>query len=516
MNSSYILREVLLLAYGIDSDIDWDSSGNGISAIDLQLFPPSASSLILKIKELGKIYLLLESLTSKQQDNPYFQALFDSVDNYLDKYRDAIVQCDYKIRDKLITTLTGLIAQLEPYQFELQYFGRIMPSLVSSSPISLLNQIHEHVVLSPPSISQTFQTIEHAIHQVAIYQLTGYMFYHQTLPDLFEFKPNKSISYAGNIGITFLPHQFAELLLLIVNLTSKHDFLFEKILPPEIDQLNRWIASMAITTSSLLADQLKEQWPPFYRILSVFILFEDLNYISAIAKRKIQGNVTAFDLNQILSRFHLPKNLISIEIPSSGIQLKFTLKPPLSLIVNEDHQKTLSDFFKIFISMETVQLALNDLWKIKTNDKKTTKILFKTVSILQTMLSRIWQYFIFTVITPSIIILEKAAENINDYLKFQTKFTTFIMKMKNCFSTFDGRIQEGMDEINKGVEALHHLLIQKNIGSVINEEDLKVEVQNLGKLITENIEKMFGSSKTEELELKKNLEMCAHPLKLLK
>ena len=101
MNSSYILREVHLLAYGIDSDIDWDSSGNGISAIDLQLFPPSASSLILKIKELGKIYLLLESLTSKQQDNPYFQALFDSVDNYLDKYRDAIVQCDYKIRDKL-------------------------------------------------------------------------------------------------------------------------------------------------------------------------------------------------------------------------------------------------------------------------------------------------------------------------------------------------------------------------------------------------------------------------------
>ena len=63
---TFLLREVLLGALGIESDLNWGTDDKGISAIDLKLLPPGSGSLISRITDLGKVLKRLEKITDEQ------------------------------------------------------------------------------------------------------------------------------------------------------------------------------------------------------------------------------------------------------------------------------------------------------------------------------------------------------------------------------------------------------------------------------------------------------------------
>ncbi|OHT13150.1 hypothetical protein TRFO_16814 [Tritrichomonas foetus] len=453
---SYLLREVLLGALGIESDLKWGTSHGELSAIDLQLIPPSAGALIARITDLGAIYKFLEETTQEQQLNPYCQALYDSIENYLDQYRSTILKADEDINSGLLTTLTGLVAYVEPFQHELQFVGRILPPLITASPLEKLNKMHEYVIVSPPSVAAKLSSFEHALQQVTISQLNSFLFYHQQLPDIFETTKDGRISYYNNLSVTFLPRQLAELLLLIVNVSSHCPDLFNETNPPEYNQLTQWTASMARTTSTLLASNLREQWPSFSVILSSLILIGRSDYLSILARKALQPFVSSYDLNTVVSKFET-KFDVTLELSPRGISIIPKLSPPLDLIVTPDHVKLLSEMFRIFMKLYVAVESLKDLW---ISTKRFPQI-YTFVGFTLELISVFTEHIIFVVISPALVQLLKAASDIKDFLRFQGEFSAFIIKLSTSFPALNPEFQVAINELSDKVIQTRELLIGK-------------------------------------------------------
>lgn len=453
---SYLLREVLLGALGVESDLKWGTSNGKLSAIDLKLIPPSAGALIAKIIDLGNIYKKLEDTTEEQQLNPYCQALYDSIENYLDFYRSTILKADEDINSGLLTTLTGLVAYLEPYQHELQFIGRILDPLMIAAPLEKLNKLHEYAIVSPPSIASKLSNLEYAVQQVSISQLNGFIFYKQQLPDIFEKAKDGRIVYYNNLNVTFLPRQLAELLLLIVNVSSHCQELYDDVNPPEFDQLSQWTASMAQTTSTLLAAKIREQWKEFANVLRSLVLIGRSDYITLIARKALQPFVSSYDLNNVISKFDDKFN-VALEMSPQGISVNLKLQPPLDLIITPANSNALSEMFKAFMKLAVAMESLKDLW-ITT---KHYPQIYAFVGFTFKLISAFIEHIVFVVISPPLVKLQKAAENITDFLRFQSEFNEFILNLSMSFPATNPEFQRAVNDLSDKVIQMRELLIGK-------------------------------------------------------
>lgn len=467
---SHLLREVLLGALGIDSDLQWGTSKDELSAIDLELIPPSAGALISRITELGKVYRFLEETTQTQQSNPYCQALYDSIENYLDQYRSTILQADSEINSGLLTTLTGLVAYIEPFQHELQFIGRILPPLIAATPLEMLNKIHEYVVVSPPSISVKLVAFERALQQVAMSQLTGFLFYHQQLPDIFE--RGKRIIYAKSLNVTFIPMQLAELLLLIVNVTDHCNDLFDETDPPEFEQLMPWIAFMAKTSSEILAKRISELWPNYFYTLKSIILLQRFDYIQILSRKMLQPFVSSYDLNLVFHKLN-PAYNATLELLPSGLTIKSQLKPPLDLIVTDNQQAILSDMFKILMKLAVAEEAIGDIWKAA---KRRKLRLFKLVGFLHQILEAIKEHVVFVVIVPALLPLEAASSDIKDFLKFQGQFAAFVLRITSSFPADNPEFQNAINNLCDKMVEMSEILVGKGLVDKVSEDQIFEDV----------------------------------------
>ena len=457
---SYLLREVLLGALGVESDLKWGTSHGELSAIDLKLIPPSAGALISRITDLGVIYKKLEDTTQEQQLNPYCQALYDSIENYLDQYRSTILKADEDINSGLLTTLTGLVAYVEPFQHELQFIGRILDPLLIASPLEKLNKLHEYAIVSPPSVATKLLAFEHAIQQVSISQLNGFLFYKQQLPDIFEETKDHRIIFYHNLNATFLPRQLAELLLLIVNVSAHCIDLFKETNPPEFNQLTQWTAAMAHTTSTLLAININEQWKDFGIILRSLVLIGRSDYISIIARKALQQFEDKFD--------------VALEVTTRGISINLKLVPPLDLIITPDHENYLVEMFRVFMKLAVAVESLKDLW---VATKKFPQI-YTFIGFTLELISVFTEHIIFVVISPALVRLQKAADNITDFLRFQGEFASFILSLTASFPATDPDFQLAVNELSDKVIQMRELLIGK-------EKIAKATLQQMQEIIQE-------------------------------
>ena len=454
---SYLLREVLLGALGIESDLQWGTSGTDLSAIDLELLPPSAGALIQRITDLGKVYRFLEETTQEQQANPYCQALYDSIENYLDQYRSTILQADSEINSGLLTTLTGLVAYVEPFQHELQFIGRILSPLIAASPLEMLNKIHEYVVVSPPSISMKLVSFERALQQVAMSQLTGFLFYHQQLPDIFE--KHDRIVYAKSLNVTFVPHQLAELLLLIVNVAAHCEDLFDDIDPPDYDQLMPWIAFMAKTSSTILSKRISELWPNYFYTLKSIILLQRYDFIQILSRKMLQPFVSSYDMNLVFHKLS-PEYKANLDLMPTGLSIRSKLKPPLDLVVTDDHQALLGEMFKLFMKLAVAEEAIGDIWQ---NVKRKKLKLFRFAGFIHQLLSAIKEHIVFVVITPALLNLEKAGAEMTDFLKFKGEFAAFVLTLSVAFPAGNPEFQNAINSLGDRTVEMRELLITKNL-----------------------------------------------------
>ena len=509
---SYLLREVLLGALGVESDLKWGTSHGELSAIDLQLIPASAAELIARITDLGEIYKFLENTTQEQQLNPYCQALYDSIENYLDQYRSTILKADEDINSGLLTTLTGLVAYVEPFQHELQFVGRILPPLITATPLEKLNKLHEYVIVSPPSIANKLSSFEHALQQVAISQLNSFLFYHQQLPDIFEKTKDNKIIFLNNYNVTFLPRQLAELLLLIVNVSSHCPDLFNNTDPPEIDQFVQWTAYMARTTSSLLATNIRTQWPEFANILFSIILIGRSDYIAIIARKALQPFVSSFDLNTVVSKFE-DKYDITLELSTRGILIQPKLLPPLDLIVTPDHVTVLSEMFRIFMKLAVAVESLKDLW-IAT--KKYNQI-YTFIGFTLELISAFTEHIIFVVISPALVQLQKAASDIKDFLRFQGEFSAFMMNLTAYFPATNPEFQTAINELSDKVIQMRELLIGKQKIEKVTLDQMREIIREVGADINNGAKKiceMLSGDNEKSVNLAYRLEKLMNCVRL--
>jgi hypothetical protein len=474
---SFLLREALLGSLGIESDLTWGTSKEELSAIDLELIPPSAGALIAKITDLGNIYRALEESTETQQGNPFCQALYDSIENYLDQYRSTVLKADNEITSGLLTTLTGLVAYLEPFQHELQFVGRIVPPLISATPLEMLNKMHEYVVISPPSIAAKLSAFESAIHQVAINQLIGFLFYHQQLPDIFE-RPiaGKQIIYSKGLTVTFIPAQLSELLLLIVNVSDHCVNLFKDMEPPDFDQLIPWIAFMAKTSSNLLAARLSELWPKFFYGLKSIWLLCRFDHVRALSHKMLQPFVSSYDLNFLLSKLSPESNLV-LELVPSGLQIHSKLEPPLDLVVTADHQTVMGEMFKIFMKIAVAEQALAELWQAAKRKPR----LIRFIGFVVQVICLVKEYIVLVVITPAVTRIEKAWLGITDFLKFQAEFASFVLQLSATFPAANPEFQNAIHLIADKVAEMRELLIGKDLLSKMTFDQVMEVVADVGK-----------------------------------
>lgn len=417
---TFLLREVLLGALGIESDLNWGTDEKGISAIDLDLLPAGSGALISKITELGKVLKRLENITEEQNDNPYRQSICDSVDNYLDSYRSTILTADQEICSKLLTTLTGLVARLEPYQHELLYVDKYLNSLLSSKPLEMLNKIHEIVVAAPKPIDEKLSVIEHSLHQVAISQLDGFIFYHQKLPEIFDFD-NGRIVFSQGQSAKFIDSRLANLLLLIVNVKSDCTDLFDKTDPPNFSDLQLWINAVSQVTSALLSQRLQQAWPSYYMILSSILFIGRSDLISTLARRLLNPHTTSYNVSAVISTFNLPLKVVP-DYRKEGLTLKCVLQPPLDMVVTPEYQDIIGKMSRFFFTLAKMEEALKRMWLVS----RKMPMSYRYVSLLQMLVKTIKDYTVFSIITPAIVKLDPTGEKITDYLKFKVEFGNFI------------------------------------------------------------------------------------------
>jgi hypothetical protein len=470
---TFLLREVLLGALGIESDLSWGTSKEELSAIDLELIPPSAGALIAKIIALGNVYRFLEEATENPQANPFCQALYDSTESYLDQYRSTILKADAAIRSGLLTTLTGLVAYLEPFQHELHFVGRVLPPLISATPLAMLNKMHEFVVISPPSISAKLSAFERAIHQVAITQLTGFLFYRQQLPDIFEHNGAR-VQWAKSLDVTFIPSQIAELLLLIVNVADRCEDLFKDVEPPEYDQMTAWVVFMAKTSSALLAIKLNELWPKFFCGLKSIWLLGRFDYIQQISQKLLLPFVSSYDVNLLVSKLS-PDFDLKFELVPAGVTIRARLQPPLDLIVTEEHQALLSDMFTLFMKLAVAEECAIELWQVLKRQPR----LYRFIGFILQIIHLIKEYIVLVVIGPVISRIERAGGEITDFLKFQSEFAAFVLQLVAVFPVGNPDFQHAIALISEKTAEMRELLIAKELvkkmsfGQIL---DLAVEV----------------------------------------
>jgi hypothetical protein len=454
---SFLLREVLLGALGIESDLSWGTSKEELSAIDLELIPPSAGALIAKITDLGNVYRFLEESTENQQANPFCQALYDSIESYLDQYRAAILKADAEIQSGLLTTLTGLVAYLEPFQHELQFVGRILPPLITATPLAMLNKMHEYVVVSPPSIAAKLAAFELAIHQVAVNQLTGFLFYRQLLPDLFE-RSGARVIWAQSLAVTFIPSQIAELLLLIVNVADHCGELFNDSEPPEFDQLLPWVVFMSKTSSTLLASQLTIQWPNFFRGLRSWWMVGRVDFIRQLSEKLLTPFVSSYDLNVLVSALS-PEFNFTLELGPAGVTIRAKLTPPLDLIVTDEHQAVLGELFTLLIKLALAEESAIQLWQALKRQPR----IFRFIGFVLQILSLIKEFVVFVVIAPAIARIERAGREITDFLRFQGEFASFVLQLAATFPAASPDLQHAVGLISDKTVEMRELLIGKEL-----------------------------------------------------
>ncbi|KAH0793115.1 hypothetical protein GPJ56_003010 [Histomonas meleagridis] len=472
---SYLLHEVLLGALGIKGDLEFFSSSDSISAIDLELLPPSAGPLISRVNELGNTYRMIEETIEQQQQNPYNQALYDSIDNYLDQYRTVILSAEQDITNGKLTTLTGLIARIEPYQHELQFIGRIIPPILNSTPLEMMNKLHEYSITSPPSLSSKISLFLSALHQVAITQLNCFLFYHQKIPDIFEETSDGSITFTKSLNATFLPKQLSDLLLLIVYSSSRCTDLFSKSTPPSYTKLEQWIISMSRTTSHLLSLMLSDKWPSFYQSLSSLYLIGRSDYVSIIARKSVQPFASSYDLNCLLPKFERPFN-VSFDLTKKGVILKSDLTPPIDMVVTNNHQIILSEMFRIFVRFSASEECLNDLW---CETKKLPKV-FGFIGLVYKLISALKEHIVFGVICPSLKTLQKSNENLTDFFKFKAMFSVFMKQISENLPITNNEFQNLMDELCDKVIYLHQLFVEKSLLQKMNSKQMFEVIAEVG------------------------------------
>ncbi|EAY21051.1 hypothetical protein TVAG_173090 [Trichomonas vaginalis G3] len=448
---TFLLREILLEGLGIESDLNWGTDETGISAIDLKLLPPGSGALIAKIAELGKIFKRLEEATEEQTENPYRQAILDSVDSYLDSYRTSILEADTQICDDLLTTITALTAHLEPFQHELKYINKIFQPLISLKPLQMLNKIHENVVTSPPPIDKKLGVIEHSLHQVAIAQLDGYLYFHQKLPDIFEFKDNRII-YSSTESADFLDKRNSDLLLLIVNVTSDCPDLFDKTDPPGLDRMEQWINVVSHVMSALLAQRLQQQWPKYYDSLSL-LFTKRSDYSSIISCRLLLPNATAYNIDFVIKKLGFQVKIVP-ELKWPKFTLKCNLQPPLDMVVTQEHQQFISDLTHFLYSLSITDESLKDLWVIM---KKKTQS-FRFISKIMSLVKVIKDHLVFAIIVPSLAMLSRDPSKITDYLRFKAQFNGFITNLRSLFPADNEDLFKAVHSIQQAIVDTRGLL----------------------------------------------------------
>ena len=462
---SFLLREVLLNSLGIESDINWGTSSNGISAIDIRLIPPSSGAIISKIIELGKNYKKIEEIIEKSVDNPYKQSIFDSIDNYLDLYRSEILKADEDINNEILNTLTGLISRLEKFHFEFQFILKILSNLITYNPIEMMNEIHNLVISSTLNLSETLKMIESSLQSVLITQLNGFLFYHQKIPELFQIVKNKKMCFITEI--TFLPRQLSDLLLFLLNISSNCNNLFENETPPLINNLFEWIVFVTKQMSTILTSQINNQWPSFHQILNSIYFCGRSDFISILSRRMLQTHITTFDLNFTFSKFDIKYNGY-LELTSNGLSLKSKINSPLNLIVTEDYLIYLSEIFKILLYFSTSEESIKDLYRILKKYRKT----FKIIHLIQHLLSSIKEYINFVIILPSITELNNNFKKYPDFIHFQQFFSNFIIKLINIFPVNNHNLIESASQLCNKLINLRELLIKKKMINNMNENSL--------------------------------------------
>lgn len=452
---TYLLHEALLSSLGIKGDLEHTFTGSKFSKVDFELLPPCSGSLINRISQVGDSFKSLETFIEEEQDSPYYQALYESVDNFLDHYRSAVLAIEQDINSGKLTTLTGLIACIEPYQHELEFIRKIVESIENTKPLAMLNKVHEYLIISPPSLLSSIQSFEIGLQNVVINQLNGFIFYHQKLPEIFEETEANTINYTNNSNISFIPKQYADILLSIINALASCDGIVGEIEPPNERTFTKYIASISNITSIFLSNKLKEHWPRFSYDLYSLCLIGRSDYLSVIARKLIQPNVSNYDLNLTLSRLYNFET--KIELAEDGVLLKFKLEQPLNLIITQEFQNILSDMFNLFVKLYISELYLNEIW---FETKKHLKM-FKLIVLIRKLFEEIKEYIIFTINMKSYLI-QNLTKDIKDFLKFQKEFSGFIQQLLNLLPIKNNDFLKSMKDFFDSMHELHHLIFDDN------------------------------------------------------
>jgi hypothetical protein len=321
----------------------------------------------------------------------------------------------------------------------------------------MLNKMHEYVVVSPPSIAAKLAAFELAIHQVAVNQLTGFLFYRQQLPDLFE-RNGVRLIWAQSLAVTFIPSQIAELLLLIVNVADHCGELFNDSEPPEYDQLLPWVVFMAKTSSTLLASQLTRQWPNFFRGLRSLWLVGRFDFIRQLSQKLLTPFVSSYDLNVLVSVLS-PDFNVTLELGPTGVTIRAKLMPPLDLIVTDDHQAVLSELFTLLMKLALAEESAIQLWQVLKRQPR----IFRFIGFVLQILSLIKEYVVFVVIAPAMAQIERAGREIKDFLRFQGEFATFVLQLASAFPATNPDVQHAVALISEKTVELRELLIGKEL-----------------------------------------------------
>jgi len=466
-----ILREVLLCSLGIESDLQWGISSKGISAIDLELVSPATGSLVEKVCEIGKIFGFLEEIAMESTNNAYKKAVSISIDNFLDSFRSIVLKADENICEGKLTSLTGLIALLEPHSFELLVLKQIISKIMVMKPLDIMNYVHNSVISSPPKASEKLFLIEEALQQVLISQLESFLFYGQAIPEIFRVS-NDKIIYDSTI--TFIPKQLSDVLLIIMNIAHHTKDLFAKVAPPNMDTMMKWLQTVIKLSSHVLYTKVMEQWPAFYNTLSNLYLIGRSDYISILARRLLQPHITTYDLNITLNSFKKDFHA-SLELSSTGLFLRSRIAAPLDLIVTQDHHTVLSEFFNVFMQISSSEEALDDIWRVS----KVNTVAYRLVSFCIQLIFTIKEYIIFSVISPPLAYLKQNLESISDFLQFQIQFSQFVSSLSSAFPITNHSLIDSLALIYKQISNTYDLLINKSMHKTINHEKLVEIISDL-------------------------------------
>lgn len=477
---THLLHEVLLSAVGIRSDLSAAATGARFSRADFALLPPGAGSLIAQISSAGDAYQALAAVAEGGGGSPYGAALCESLDSFLDRYRDAILAAECDIDSGQLASLTGLVARVEPHRRELEFVQRVVESALRAPPLAMLNVVHAQLSVSPPSVVGCVRGFEAGLQRVVINQVNGYVFYHQRLPEIFEVTEENGITYSGGAGVSFLPKQFADVLLFVVRAVAMCDNVFGDVEPPNCNSLTKYIEEMSGVVSEALSVKLDEQWPAFSRDLYSLFLVGRSDYISIMARKLIQKNISSYDLNLTLSSLY--NNNAEIELVGDNVVLKSEIKQPLNLIVTEEHQRILSNIFNLLMKLYITEEYLNESW---VESKKRLRV-FKFYTLVRKLFEEIKGYIIFTVISPSTYLLQKITKDIKDFLKFQTIFSVFIMKLQKLLPIMNDEFLKSMINLFDNIYEYYNLIVNESLLSNESIVEIFQAIENIATNITES------------------------------